>query len=216
MLYYDIHTHHLPKHPEDVAILNHIVGVDAEVSLLDKEHIFYSVGIHPWYIKEGKGQVDGCKRMLSSSKVIAIGEAGLDKFADTSLQEQLSVFKQQALLAEANKLFMIIHCVKAWDELIALKRALLPKMPWVIHGFRGNAQLAKQLIREGFFLSFGKYFNKEAVQVAWPDYLFVETDDRHVDIRSVYTDISASLGLSIEVFVRQVAENVHKILLFPL
>lgn len=111
---------------------------------------------------------------------------------------------------------MIIHCVKAWDELIALKRALLPKMPWVIHGFRGNAQLAKQLIREGFFLSFGKYFNKEAVQVAWPDYLFVETDDRHVDIRSVYTDISASLGLSIEVFVRQVAENVHKILLFPL
>lgn len=216
MIYYDIHTHHLPEHPEDIAVLSHIIGVDSNVFQSETQQIFYSVGIHPWYIKEEKDQVSVCKRMLSSSKVIAIGEVGLDKFANKSLQEQLFVFKQQALLAEENRLFVIVHCVKAWNELIALKRELHAKMPWVIHGFRGNAQLAQQLIREGFFLSFGERYNTEAIRVAWPNHLFVETDDSTVDIRSVYDTISAVLDVSVDTFASQVAENVHKILLFPL
>ena len=45
MVYYDIHTHHLPVHPEDAAIVNSLVPTfDVETGL------FRSVGIHPWYI----------------------------------------------------------------------------------------------------------------------------------------------------------------------
>ena len=216
MIYYDIHTHHASESSEEHVLMNFIVGVDSKKMLSNKDNVSYSVGIHPWYIKDVNKQMEDCKALISFPGVIAIGEIGLDKFTDYSLQEQWDVFKQQALLAEENGLFVIIHCVKAWNELIALKKELRPAMPWVIHGFRGNVQLAKQLIREGFFLSFGKYFQIEAVRVAWPDKLFVETDDSNMDIHSVYAAISTSLGLSIDVFGRQVAENVHKILLFPL
>lgn len=207
MVYYDIHTHSQPVHPEDIAIVNCLVpALDAG------SHQFYSVGIHPWYIYNVEEQLAGLERQAMLPGVVAIGEAGLDKLAEAPLERQLEVFKASAALAESLGVFLIIHCVKAWDELIALKKELKPRMPWVIHGFRGNAALAEQLIRQGFYLSFGEYFNPTAVRVAWPDRLFAETDDREIDIRTVYDHLSASLDLPLDRFAAQVAENVHNVL----
>lgn len=201
MVYYDIHTHHLPIHPEDVAIVNTIVGTGCR-----------SVGIHPWYIYNVEEQLDELKRQAAQPGVVAIGETGLDKLADAPLPLQQEIFRTSVSLSEDFGLFVIIHCVKAWDELIALKKELKPRMPWVIHGFRGNRTLAEQLIRQGFYLSFGDRFNPEALRAAWPDRLFAETDDRQIDIRSVYDNLSASLNLPPEQFAMQIAGNVHEIL----
>lgn len=204
MVYYDLHTHHVPAHPEDVAVVNTVVGTG-----------YRSVGIHPWYIYNVEEQLAELRRQAVQPGVVAIGETGLDKLADTPLQLQQEIFKTSASLAEDLGLFVIIHCVKAWDELIALKKELKPRMPWVIHGFRGNAVLAAQLIRQGFYLSFGDRFNPEALRAAWPDRLFAETDDRQIDIRSVYNTLSNSLNLPPEQFAVQIAGNVHEILHLP-
>ena len=146
---------------------------------------------------------------------MAIGETGLDKGAEAPLDCQREIFRASASLAENAGIFLIIHCVKAWDELIASKKELKPRVPWIIHGFRGNATLAGQLIRQGFYLSFGEYFNPGAVREAWPGRLFAETDDREIDIRTVYRNLSVSLNLRLEQFAGQIAENVRDILHLP-
>ena len=143
------------------------------------------------------------------------GETGLDKGAEAPLDCQREIFRASASLAENAGIFLIVHCVKAWDELIASKKELKPRVPWIIHGFRGNATLAGQLIRQGFYLSFGEYFNPGAVREAWPGRLFAETDDREIDIRTVYRNLSVSLNLRLEQFAGQVAENVRDILHLP-
>ena len=210
MVYYDIHTHHLPVHPEDIAIVNCLASPSNAGTGL-----FHSVGIHPWYIHNEEEQLDELKRQAMLPGVVAIGETGLDKLAEASLERQQEIFKASAAFAENLGIFLIIHCVKAWDELIALKKELKPRMPWVIHGFRGNAALAKQLIRQGFYLSFGEHFNSEALREAWPDYLFAETDDRKIDIRTVYQKLSTSLNLPLESFAAQVVTNVQSTLHLP-
>ena len=169
--------------------------------------LFRSVGIHPWYIYNVEEQLAELKRQVSFPDVVAIGETGLDKGAEAPLDCQREIFRASASLAENAGVFLIIHCVKAWDELIASKKELKPRVPWIIHGFRGNATLAGQLIRQGFYLSFGEYFNPGAVREAWPGRLFAETDDREIDIRTVYRNLSVSLNLRLEQFAGQVAEN---------
>ena len=177
--------------------------------------LFRSVGIHPWYIYNVEEQLAELKRQVSFPDVVAIGETGLDKGAEAPLDCQREIFRASASLAENAGVFLIIHCVKAWDELIASKKELKPRVPWIIHGFRGNATLAGQLIRQGFYLSFGEYFNPGAVREAWPGRLFAETDDREIDIRTVYRNLSVSLNLRLEQFAGQVAENVRDILHLP-
>lgn len=50
---------------------------------------------------------------------------------------------------------LVIHLVKAVDELLKVKRDLRPSNPWIIHGFRGKAALAEEYLKHGFYLSFG-------------------------------------------------------------
>lgn len=148
---------------------------------------------------------------LFDPSVIALGEAGLDKNIETSLSLQTEVFIEQVKLSEDFRKPLIIHCVKAWDELLAVKKELNPQMPWVIHGFRGNGALAEQLIRKGFFLSFGAKFNPEALRVAWPDYMLLETDDSDILIEDVYVEVANALDLSIDLLVLTLRNKVKEV-----
>ena len=66
-----------------------------------------------------------------------------------ALQE--TVFIRQAKMADAAGKPLIVHLVKATDALLRLKKELKPRVPWIIHGFRGKAQLAEELLRHGFY-----------------------------------------------------------------
>lgn len=208
MTYYDIHTHQPSVHPKDIAIVNTIIKEDCEFCL---PAAYCSVGIHPWYIYNVREQLSCLESIISASNVVAIGEAGLDKLAETSLAIQQEVFLEQVELAEEKSKPLIIHCVKAWAELIAARKMVKPQMPWIIHGFRGNGELAQQLISQGFYLSFGEYFNPSALRLAWLDRIFAETDDKEVDIRAVYRQIASSLHLSFEELASGLENNVHNI-----
>jgi TatD DNase family protein len=169
-----------------------------------------SVGIHPWYIYNVEEQMKIVREVACWPNVIAIGETGFDKLAQSPLSLQKEVFMLQAILAEEGHKPLIIHCVKAWDELLAVKKKICPHTPWIVHGFRGNGVLAGQLIRHGLYLSFGANFHPKALQSAWPNRLFTETDDAILDIRQVYGQIAASLQISDELFAYQIEKNVRE------
>lgn len=209
MGYYDIHTHQMPFHKEDIAIINRIVNpMDDIQSEPLPDTAIRSYGIHPWYIYNVKEQMDGLRGLASGPEVVAIGEAGLDTLAESPMDLQKEVFLAQADLAEETHKPLIIHCVKAWADLIACKKTVKPKMPWVIHGFRGRGELASQLVRLGFYLSFGDRFNPSALRAAWPDSLFLETDDKSIDIRAVYQNVAEALDIPEEKLRTQIAANI--------
>lgn len=147
---------------------------------------------------------------LFDPSVLALGEAGLDKQIETPMPLQIEVFEAQARLAEEFGKPMVIHCVKAWEELLGIRKLLKPQMPWVIHGFRGNADLARQLIQKGIKLSFGQRYNPEALRMAGADYIFAETDDAEVSIEEIYAGMAKELDLSIDLLALTLRKNVSE------
>lgn len=221
MTYYNIHTHRLGNDPEVVSILDTEAKAFAGqpvVNSLDglsssSRTVWRSYGIHPWYIADVPQQLAALGRQAILPDAAAIGEAGLDKTIQISLTLQENVFIRQVLLAEELQKPLIIHCVKAWAELARIKKKMNPRMHWIIHGFRGKAELARQLLRQGCYLSFGTYFHPDSARAAWPDRLFTETDEGEQDIRFVYEKVASALGITFSECVLQLARNVRTV--FP-
>ena len=149
--------------------------------------VYFSAGIHPWHIAstDPMSLTSQLSRIAESPQQLAIGECGLDKLTDTPIDIQITIFKQQIEIAENSKKPMIIHCVKAFNELIKLRKETAARQEWIIHGFRGKPQLATELIQHGFRISIGHR-------------LFLETDDSNIDIETVYRQIAE---------IRQIPEN---------
>ncbi|KKB57597.1 TatD family hydrolase [Parabacteroides gordonii] len=210
MIYYDIHTHQPSVHPEDIAIVNTIIREECDLSMPAQ---WCSAGIHPWYIYNVDKQISCLESVASSSAIVAIGEAGLDKLVKTPLDIQKNVFLRQAVLAEKLKKPLIIHCVKAWGELIAVRKIVKPHIPWIIHGFRGNGELAQQLILQGFYLSFGEHFQISSLRRAWPERLLIETDESSCSIQDIYQRLASGLQISVNELGNQVNQTVGR--LFP-
>ena len=201
----DIHTHQLPQVPGEA-----IVNCYPE-TFSPQEGGWYSVGIHPWYIAAPDDKKNCLEALVRHPQVLAVGEAGLDKLADAPMDLQIEVFEFQARLAEEVEKPLVIHLVKATDELLKLRRTLRPAMPWVIHGFRGKAALAEDYLRHGFSLSFGEKYQAEALLTTPADRLFIETDESTVPIKELYARAAALRGMSPEEMREIVSGNISKV-----
>ncbi|MDR0843825.1 MAG: TatD family hydrolase [Tannerella sp.] len=202
MTYYDIHTHRLPANADVIAIISGGINIDFQ------PNVYYSAGIHPWYAD--KEALPSLRSYAGHPGVVAIGEVGLDKLAATPWALQKEVFAAQALLAVELKKPLIIHCVKAWDELIAIRKTCSPDsdIPWIIHGFRGNSELAGQLLRQDFFLSFGLLFQPDAARAAYKAHrLFAETDEKDILINTVFAALSSAISVSEADLSHEILEN---------
>lgn len=211
MAYIDIHTHRQPtENPtEIVAFYNNIVENvgDSTTGTIGLDGR-YSAGIHPWYIHDnGISQFKKLEEIARQPTIYMIGEAGLDKLTATPLSVQVKIFEAQAALAESLQKPLVIHCVKAWQELFEVHRRLHPTMPWMIHGFRGKGDLARQLVRKGCYLSFGVHFHPASVQAAWPDRFFAETDEAPDSIQTVYRQLAATIGCPLSALTIQIERN---------
>lgn len=145
----DIHAHQLPQIP-GTAIVNRYPD-----TFVPEAGEWYSVGMHPWHIPTAatpavRHEMDILASLAGHPQVLAVGEAGLDKLADTPQAVQIEVFEYQARLSMELGKPLVIHLVKAMDELLKLKRQIKPANPWIIHGFRGKAALAEEYLRHGF------------------------------------------------------------------
>ena len=151
----------------------------------------YSVGFHPWYATQCCN-FSLLEQQLTHPQVVALGEAGLDRLRGSSLAVQMPIFEKQALLAEEYGKPMIIHCVRCYDGLLAIHKKLRPRQPWIIHGYMGKPELAKQLTDKGIYLSFGEKFNAQSVAVVPQELLLVETDESHLPIDQIASRIITS------------------------
>ena len=213
--FYDIHTHRAnPQNNDDCTRIINVDVLQFEKTKALCEHSVFSCGIHPWDSENSEAQMAHLMKIASNSRIVAIGETGLDKQRGTLLDTQLSVFKKQIELSENLHKPLIIHCVKAWNELINVRRETKPAQPWIIHGYRGKPELTKQLVNEGFLFSIGSKINALSLPLIPLDLLFCETDEREMDIREIYLQIAKAVNIDIREFVVIIEKNVRGV--FPI
>lgn len=204
----DIHTHRLPSEPGSAIVNALIPHFKAEPG-----H-WYSVGIHPWATAEEgqwKKHLSLLSHYLAHPQVVALGEAGYDRLRGGSLEEQKECFEAQASLAEEAGKPLILHVVKAFDELLLSRKRLLPSVPWIVHGFRGKPQQAQQLLDQGFYLSFGQRFNPLSVALTPGNRLLTESDESDADLATLSEKIALLRDEKPESLLLTLGENVQNL-----
>ncbi len=187
MQYFNLHTHQFTNQADVLELVNQYPQE------FDASLPFYSIGIHPLYINENRLEDDFkvVDEKLALPECLALGECGLDKRSETPFEVQQLVFEKQLALAQKHQKPVVIHCVAAFQEVIETKKRLKITVPMIIHGFSKKVELAKQLIDNGFFVSFGKNLLRnpelELVFRSIPnDKFLLETDMVEEGIQEVY------------------------------
>jgi TatD DNase family protein len=210
--YIDIHTH-------GAGALSGIFSVEVLMAHEEKKPatlpgIAYTYGIHPWYLDDSNHDrlISAVIKLTADPLVIALGEAGFDKIKGPSMELQRKTFEEQIIISEERRKPLVVHCVRSWDELLSAHKKLKPEMPWLVHGFRGKADLALQLISKGMYLSFWFDFvmrpEAEVLIRRLPaGRLFLETDGADISIVDIYNKVSADLEIGVNELKKQVLSN---------
>jgi TatD DNase family protein len=206
-LFINIHSHQQQQKKECVItnLYNHFEQVVAGGN--------YSAGLHPWYLNDTTWveEMKALEQYSNNKNVLAIGECGLDKICTTGFLLQQQVFAAQIALANKINKPLIIHCVKAYEEVVQQLQQSNNQVPVIFHGFNKNKILAQQLIHKGFYLSFGKALQQPALQelikILPADKIFLETDDAAVNIEMIYLLATQALQLDINSLSLQIKKN---------
>ncbi len=120
----------------------------------------YSVGVHPLDTKYWKGDetLEVLRNAaLSDSRVVAIGELGLDLYKESNLEEQMNVLRPQLDLAYELDLPVIVHCREAASNMWSLLEDFKKNdrlIRGVMHCWGGNLEEMNKFLDLGFFISF--------------------------------------------------------------
>ena len=184
----DIHTHNTAA--SDAVICCPVTEFNPQPGRL------YSVGIHPWHTAEATSDhLRLLAELAEHPPVVAIGETGLDTLRGAPLDRQLALLKRHIAIAERVGKPVIVHCVRASQQMAALWRRTAPhRVAMAIHGFRGNAHVARTLLEAGCWLSFGWHHNAGAVTDTPAARLLAETDDAPHSIADVVAALAHTRG----------------------
>ncbi|MDD2983385.1 MAG: TatD family hydrolase [Crocinitomicaceae bacterium] len=205
-MFINIHTHLL--HHQDIEILN----------LEDAKELgsSFSAGIHPNQAHHLELDYDVLVKNSSHENCLAIGECGLDKIISTPFHVQTLVFKKQIELSERENLPLILHCVKAWNEVLLVKKEMKANQTWIFHGFRKTA-LLESVLENKLMVSIGTPLLYDLkLQEIFPkiplEKLFLETDsDDRFSIEEVYKKAAELKGIPLAVLKNQILENFKRV-----
>ena len=215
----DIHTHQAAVKPGVISIESLSLTNDIFLAMPKKKPI--SIGLHPWFASVDKLelQMKYLTVLARQENVKLIGECGLDSLKGEKIENQILILEQQIALAEELNKPLILHCVRRFTELIALKTRLNVYVPMVIHGFNKNEELGKQLIGNGFLLSFGASVLKEnsgaAKLIKDLDCFFLETDDSQITIQEIYNAVAEIKNCTVDEIKALIFANWKKLNLTP-
>jgi len=143
-------------------------------------------GVHPWYVRHLPVRwFEALEAYLDKNPVAVIGEIGLDGVLDdVPIELQEKVFVRQLAFAESVRRPVVLHGARAWGRLVEVLRPYARKLPgFVAHGFGGSAEIMKQILNMGGYVSFaGSVCNPKAEKIRAaardiPDsQLLIETD----------------------------------------
>lgn len=134
---------------------NHDSNVEM-LELADKyENVFITLGIHPEYVENFEEKnLDFIIKNLSNSKVIAIGEIGLDYHYDNlDKDKQKYIFEKQLEIAEKYNMPVVVHSREATEDTLNILKKY--KAKGVIHSFSGSLEIAKEYIKMGYKIGIG-------------------------------------------------------------
>ena len=120
------------------------------------DYIYAAVGSHPDAADEVNEETLEAYRMLckQNPKVKAIGEIGLDyHYEDIPREIQLRAFRDQMALARELNLPVIVHEREAHEDGMAVVREF-PEVTGVFHCYSGSAEMARQLVKLGWYIGF--------------------------------------------------------------
>ncbi len=120
------------------------------------DYIYAAVGSHPDAADEVNQETLEAYRMLckQNPKVKAIGEIGLDyHYEDIPREIQLRAFRDQMALARELNLPVIVHEREAHEDGMAVVREF-PEVTGVFHCYSGSAEMARQLVKLGWYIGF--------------------------------------------------------------
>ena len=152
-------------------------------------HVYAAVGYHPEncgpYVPE---DLDTLRQLAAHPKAVAIGEIGLDYYWEENPPRELQqqVFRAQLRLAQELDLPVIVHDREAHGDSLSIIREF-PAVRGVFHCFSGSAEMAKELVKLGWMISFTgvlTYKNArkalEAAEAVPLEHLMIETDSPYM------------------------------------
>lgn len=175
-----------------------------------------SLGIHPMFVEQGV-EIECLEEKAAAREIQAVGESGFDRNSGTDMEVQQRLFEKQVEISEKYTLPLIIHCVRAFPELIAVYKEKRPRQPWIIHGYDNNSDILARLLRHGFYISVGKklvlpHSNIRQLLPLIPlEQLFIETDDSDLRIDTLYEEVAKLRGVSLDMLKERIYENFKKV-----
>ena len=210
--YINIHGHRQASSIEEWVMMN-LMAKDFPPD--DIENGYYSVGFHPYNVGRAneKETLDRVRKAVEHPRVLAVGEIGLDKSIEAPIEDQVRIFEKQVEIAESANLPVVLHVVRAFNEMLGFIKTQQPAIPMIIHGYNGSAEMADELVKAGFMISFGEAITREhskiieALQRVPVEMMFLETDEGDTDIRELYQFAAEVKGISVDHLHVQIFEN---------
>ncbi len=164
------------------------------------QRFYASAGIHP----NTREKIEKIIPLFSREKIVAVGETGLDFLRaennKTEQERQRLLMTQHVELSKEHDLPLIIHCRKAYPDLLSLLRRYLTKQSGVIHSFSGSLNDARELLNMGYYLGFNGLIFKlnldEVIESTPLERILTETDSPFLPPPSLNNERNAPhLGL---------------------
>ena len=210
MTYFDTHAHYYDERfaeeaegGADALISEHLgsdvsyivnVGTAPETSrraiaqAKKYKNMYTAIGIHPSdarLIDDLDSALKETEALIldKGSKCVALGEIGLDyHYPDTDKDMQMRVFRAQMQMAERLGLPVVIHDRDSHEDVMSVIREY-PMVKGVLHSFSGSSEMAKELVKLGYMISFSGTVSfknarrpKEACAAVPLDRILIETD----------------------------------------
>ena len=205
---------------------------EENINLINKyKNVYLNISLHPEY---GNEEIDydlyleQMKKIIkSNSKIIAIGEIGLDYHYDnTNKDRQKDLFIKQIMLAKEYKLPIVIHTRDATKDTIDILKKF--NIKGIIHCFSGSLETAREYINMGFYLGIGGVVTfknsklKDVIKEVGLDSIVLETDSPYLspirgnknfpkNIKIIAEYIASLLNISVEEVSKKTTLNVKKI-----
>jgi len=197
--------------------------------VLGHAELYAAPGLHPVYAEQWSSERSAeLAELARQSKVVAIGEVGLDGVNGPALERQEQVLRAQLQIALAAGLPVLLHGRKATGRLLTILRELAigQQVGGVWHGFSGSLQVAQELFALGFKIGVGPILLRETARklpqavVALPaEALLLETDlpdmaDQPQVLTAVAERVAELRGCSLEEVARFTSENACRLFAF--
>lgn len=171
--------------------------------------------MHPRFLYNYMQDFSTLELHALNPNVLAIGECGFDKLSKLDMELQKLIFSHHLELANNLQKPLIVHCVRAYEEIFSFLKETPAKVPVIFHGFNKNEKIAAKIQKRGYYLSFGGAMLQEHLPEYFKDLdhdkVFLETDDMKCDIREIYAIAAKLRNIPEEDIILQIENNFKKV-----